>query len=89
MESITVKNAYYVKLGRGGKWVESSRQGGIIRIGWREQTLDDVNNWREPIIRQKILSAREQEGLPTTKTAISNDVSALRKIVHATPEDVL
>jgi hypothetical protein len=44
MEPITIKAAYYVKLGKGGKWAESSIQGGIIRIGWREQTLDDVNN---------------------------------------------
>lgn len=88
MEPITIKNAYYVKLGRGGEWVESSIQSRIIRIGWREQTLDDVNNWRESIIREKTLSAREQQGLPTSKTAVSNDVSALSKIVHATPEDV-
>jgi hypothetical protein len=86
MES--VRNAYYVKLGKGGKWADSSIQAGIIRIGWREQTLDDVNNWRESIIRQETLSAREQEGLPTSKTAVANDVSALSKIVHATPEDV-
>jgi len=88
MEPITIKNAYYVKLGKGGKWGDDSIQGGKVRIGWREQTLDDINNWREPIIREKTRLAREQEGLPTSKTAVSNDVSALSKIVNSTPEDV-
>jgi hypothetical protein len=88
MESITIRNAYYVKLGKGGEWAEDSIQRGMIRIGWREQTLDDVNHWRESIIREKTLLAREQEGLPTAKTAVSNDLSALNKIVHSTPEDV-
>jgi hypothetical protein len=88
MKSITINNAYYVKLGKGGKWAESSIQDRIIRIGWREQSLDDINNWRKPIIREKIRLAREQEGLPASKTAVSNDVSALSKIVHSTPDDI-
>ena len=88
MESIAIDNAYYVKLGKGGKWAEDSIQGGKIRIGWVEQTLDDVNNWRESLIREKTLLAREQAGLPTSKTVVATDVSALGKIVHSTPEDV-
>jgi len=88
MEPITIKSSYYVKLGKGGEWAEDSIQRGIIRIGWKEQVLDDVNNWRESVIREKTLLAREQEGLPTTKTVVSNDVNALSKIVHSTPEDV-
>jgi hypothetical protein len=88
MESITIRNAYYVKLGKGGKFAEDCIQGGIIRIEWVEQTLDDVNNWRESVIREKTLLAREQEGLPTSKAAVANDVGALSKIVHSTPEDV-
>ena len=71
MESIAINNAHYVKLGKGGKFAEDSIQGGKIRIGWQEQSLDDINNWREPIIREKTLLTREQEGLPTGKTAVS------------------
>lgn len=88
MEPITIKNAYYVKLGRGDEWAEDSIQNGLIRIGWREQTIDDINNWRESVIREKILSARKQRGLPISKVAVSNEVSALSKIVHSTPDDV-
>lgn len=88
MEPKTIKNAYYVKLGKGGKWAESSIQSGIIRIGWQEEALDDVNNWREPIIREKIKLAREHGGRPTSKTTVSKDVGALSKIVHSTPEDI-
>lgn len=88
MEPITIKNAYYVKLGRGGEWAEDSIQNGLIRIGWIEQTIDDINNWRESVIREKILSARKERGLPTKQTAVSNEVSALSKIVYSTPDDV-
>ena len=88
MEPIPIHNAYYVKLGKGGKWAESSIQDGIIRIGWREQSLDDINDWREPIIREKVRLRNEKEGKPTSKSAVSNDVSALRKIVHSTSADV-
>lgn len=89
MQPIAIKNAYYVKLGKGGEWAESSIQSGIIRIGWwKEPTLDDINNWQESVIREKTLASRKQEGLPTSKTAVSNDVSALSKIAHSTPADV-
>ncbi len=88
MESIVISNAYYVKLGRGGKWADDSLRNGIIRIGWRNQSLDDVNNWRESAIREMELRSREKDGLTTAKSAISNETIALSKIVHSTPEDV-
>ena len=74
MEPIAITNAYYVKLGEGGKWAEDSIRDGMIRIGWRNQTLDDINNWRESTIRETELRNREKDGLPTAKSAISNDV---------------
>ena len=47
MEPIVIRNAYYVKLGRGAKWADDSLRDGMIRIGWIEHSLDDLNNWRE------------------------------------------
>ena len=88
MEPIVIRNAYYVKLGRGGKWADDSLRNGIIRIGWRNQTLDDINNWRESAIRETELRSREKDDSPTAKSAVSNDVNALSKIKHSTPEDV-
>jgi hypothetical protein len=88
MEPIVIKNAYYVKLGRGGAWADDSLQNGIIRIGWKNQTLDDINNWRESAIRETELRSREKDGVTTAKSAITNDTRALSKIVHSTPEDV-
>ena len=83
-----IKNAYYVKLGKGDEWADDSIQNGLIRIGWINQNLDDINNWRESIIREKIEEARKEANLPKSKGAVSNDLSALKKIVHSTPEDV-
>lgn len=88
MEPITIRNAYYVKLGKKNKYAKDSIEHGKIRIEWREQTLDDVNNWRESIIRTKNQLAREQKNLPDRKAEVSKDVSALSKIVHSTSEDV-
>jgi hypothetical protein len=88
MEPIVIKNAYYVKLGRGGKWADDSLCNGMIRIGWSEQSLDDLNNWRKSNIRETELRSREKHGKPTGKSAVSNEVSALDKIVHSTSEDV-
>ena len=33
-ETIRFKNAYYIKLGAGGKWEADSIQTGRARIGW-------------------------------------------------------
>ena len=88
MEPIVIRNAYYVKLGRGGKWADDSLSKGMIRIGWRNQTVDDINNWREAAIRETEIRSREKDGSPTAKSAVANDVSAPSKIVHSTPEDV-
>ena len=93
MEPIAIKSAYYVKLGRGGEWADESFRDGIIRIGWKDQALDDLNNWvADSMVADSIRDverhSREMRGAPTGKAAISNEVSALDKIVHSTPEDV-
>jgi hypothetical protein len=88
MTTGTIKNGYYVKLGRGGEWVESSFKEGKVRIGWPELSLDDIYRWDEADIRKKGQLARERQGLPFGKREVSNDVGALRKIVHSTSEEV-
>jgi hypothetical protein len=88
VEPIVIRNAYYVKLGEGGKWAEASIRDGMIRIGWVDQTLDDLNNWRVDNIRETERRSREKRGAPTGKSALGNEMSALEKIVHSTPDDV-
>lgn len=88
MEPITFTNAYYVKLGRGGEYVDSSFSEGRIRVGWKGQTLDDIHNWQEDKIWKDIKREREEQGLPLNKSAITNDVRMLMKIAQSTPEDI-
>jgi hypothetical protein len=70
VQPVTIRNAYYVKLGRGGKWAEDSLGNSLICIGWEELTIDDINNWQESEIRWKIEEARKQQGLHTTQAIV-------------------
>lgn len=88
MKPIKFKNAYYIKLGEGGKWAESSIEEGKIRVGWAQLTLEEINNWREELNRKIIREYREQIGLSISKGAVSNNINRLRKIVTSTPDDV-
>lgn len=82
MSLIACRNAYYVKLGRNGKWEESSIKKGIIRIGWTKQTLADINNadWT------KIQEELEEEA--TDKGTATRDCRALRMLCESTPDDI-
>ncbi len=82
MKSVTCKNAYYVKLGRNGKWEESSIKKGMIRIGWTNQSLADINNgdWT------KIQKELEEEA--TDKGTATRDCRALRMLCESTPDDL-
>jgi len=82
METITCKNAYYVKLGRKGIWEESSLKKSIIRIGWVRQTLSDINAGRWEKIQRQL----EKEA-PNKGTATS-DCRALRRLCESTNEDI-
>lgn len=82
MEPIEFENAYYVKLGRKGKWEKSSIEENIIRIGWPDQTLEDINqgNWEE-------MERQLRQEIPD-KGAATRDLNALRLIVESTSDDV-
>lgn len=58
MESIDFDHAYYIKLGEGGKWEQSSIREGKMRIGWTNVALEDLHRERwdriEGAIRQKV-----------------------------------
>jgi hypothetical protein len=82
MELITCKHAYYVKLGRHGSWEESSIKRGIIRIGWKHQSLSDINtgNW------SRIEKQLRQEN--TDRGTATRDCNALRLFCESTPDDI-
>ena len=80
--NIEFKNAYYIKLGTEGQWEESSINEGKVRIGWVEQSLEDINarDW------DKIREQLEKE--ISDKGAVTRDLNALKKIVLTTPDDI-
>jgi hypothetical protein len=73
MEQVDFKRAYYIKLGRGGEWQQSSISESKLRLGWLGQSLEDINsgNWEK--IRKQ-LSTR--------------DLNALRWICESSSEDL-
>jgi len=82
MKKIACKNAFYIKLGRNGIWEDSSIKNNIMRIGWRAQSVHDINNgnW------EKIKKELEEES--NSKGAATRDYRALRMICESTPEDI-
>lgn len=82
MESVTCRNAYYVKLGRNGVWEESSMKKAIIRIGWANQTLADINGGNWARIQRQLEKEDEDKGTAT------RDCRALRMLCESTEEDL-
>ena len=80
--SIKIKNAYFVKLGSQGKWESSSIKENIIRIGWANQSTEDINseNWSK--IEKQLKEEIENKG------AATRDLNALKKIAYSTPDDI-
>ena len=82
MDPITCKNAYYVKLGEKGKWEKSSIEENIIRIGWRKQTLQDINSGEWHTIKIELQNQNKH------KATATRDLTALQQICRSTSEDI-
>jgi hypothetical protein len=82
MNTITCENAYYIKLGRNGIWEESSLKKNIMRIGWKNQSLSDINNGNWEIIQKQIIAETADKG------AATRDCGALRMICESTNDDI-
>lgn len=82
MELIDFKRAYYIKLGRGGKWEQSSIFESKLRIGWSKQSLQDINcgDWGK--IREQLHQESSRRGVAT------RDLNALRLICESTSKDL-
>jgi hypothetical protein len=80
---IAFRNAYYIKLGRGGCWEKDSLSRSLLRIGWPNQTLEDINTARWAEIEQQLRA--EHIGKPQVATT---DLNRLRDISQSTPEDI-
>lgn len=77
-------NAYYIKLGRGGAWEKDSIESGKLRLGWREQSIEDINAGLWDHIESQL---REKDGgkrVPAT----TSDLNALKILAFSTLEDI-
>lgn len=82
MNKIDFKNAYYIKLGWGGIWEESSISEGKLRIGWGQQTTEDINQGRWDVIRKQLEKGNSNKG------AVTRDLNALKAICQSTEDDI-
>ena len=81
--SATFRNSFYIKLGRGGCWEEDSIEFGRLRLGWKDQSIDDINARDWPKIEGQLRSG--QSSAPQVATT---DLNRLRDIVESTPDDI-
>jgi hypothetical protein len=80
--AVPIKNAFFVKLGRGGQWEKDSVERGLMRIGWKDIRLAEINagSWKD--IERQIRQGIKDAG------AAKRDLNALRVAVESTAEDV-
>jgi len=82
MEPVDFKRAYYIKLGRGGKWEQSSVTESKMRIGWGHQDVQDINRGDWGKIQEQLRQESRHKGVAT------RDLNALRLISESTSEDL-
>lgn len=87
MESIEFQNAYYIKLGKQGKWEQSSIEGNKARIGWGGQTLDDINERRWDVIGKQLIKAFSKNG-NSDNGAVTRDLNALKIFAESKSDDI-
>ena len=82
MSQIEFSKAYFIKLGRGGIWEDSSIAESKLRIGWKGQTVQDINHEKWEIIRKQLEIEITDQG------AVTRDLNALKIIAESTPNDI-
>jgi hypothetical protein len=82
MQPVDFKNAYYVKLGEGGKWEESSIRENKVRIGWVSWPIEEINQRNWVNLKQKHRNEYKSDGSATA------DINALKSIVESTLDDI-
>jgi hypothetical protein len=77
-----IHEAFYIKLGTGGKWAVESIQTQRLRLGWSGIPLSVVHDGDWERVRE--LLAKEH----TNKSTITADTGRLRDLAESGPEDV-
>lgn len=83
MTTVEFRNAFYIKLGRGGCWEADAIANDRLRLGWRNQSLADINAGHWDQIATQLQT--EHQGKPQVAT---KDLNRLRDIAQSTPEDL-
>lgn len=86
MAEIEFDNAYFIKLGRSGLWEKDSIETGKMRIGWRGQTIEDINNKRWGIIEKQLRTGGQKR--QRDQGTITRDFNALKIIAESSSKDV-
>lgn len=81
--SLEFRNAYYIKLGRGGCWEADSIHNGLLRLGWIHQSLSDINEGRWDVIEKQLRD--EQPNKPQVATT---DLNRLKDITLSNSKDI-
>jgi hypothetical protein len=81
MEPVDFKRAYYIKLGKGGRYEQSAISESKLRIGFGRQSLEDINSGDWGKIREQLRQG-QSPGVAT------RDLNALRSICESTSEDL-
>lgn len=79
---IDFTNAYYIKLGSGGKYEESSIRENKLRFGWNSISVEEINQKNWAALKEKYRHEYKNRGSATV------DINALRTIVESTPDDI-
>lgn len=84
MSPINFTAAFYIKLGRGGEWEPDSIKNGKLRLGWRQQSVEDINASRWEIIENQLRAKDQGKRVAAT----TSDLNALEILSESGPDDV-
>ena len=76
-------NVFYIKLGRAGAWEAESIANDIMRIGWEEQRVEEINAGRWDLVEMQLRGHNNR-----SQGSITTDLNRLKDIARSTPEDV-
>jgi hypothetical protein len=82
MQTIDFTNAYYIKLGSGGKYEESGIQENKLRFGWDSWPIAEINQRSWEALKDKYQHEYKNKGTATM------DINALKTIVESTSNDI-
>lgn len=82
---MNISKAFFIKLGKSGKWEEDSIKNNRIRIGWKKIPLEFIKEQKWEQINSKIKEDFEER---EKKSGWTNDFNALKSICTADSDTV-